>query len=185
MESNREVRLLQRDSVRGEIFALVDDGGAPFGYGPLRLNEIWLQYYADPSPTDAPGDPELGASLAAGAGFHLLDDFFRFYGYPDDVIAWIEATPLRDPRPHLGYSPYEGGGREAADVAARLGLDEQRLRLAGYDEGIMHGSYDPAGDEVFYTAFDDNWAVADPTGRVTVNPNAYRFKAWLSMEAQP
>ncbi|GIH21333.1 hypothetical protein [Rugosimonospora africana] len=49
-------------------------------------------------------------------------------------------------------------------------------------EALVPGAYDPVGDPRHHLGFTSNWAVGDPTGRVSINPDAYRFKAWLSLE---
>lgn len=184
MSNGRDVRLVQRNSAPADIYALVGGPDGPVGYGPLAMDLISVERYADPSRRSRPGDPALGAELvAAESDFHPLDDFFRFYHYPDDLIEWIEATPLHSEAAREGLGWYEGGGRDSAEVARRLNIDEARLRWAGMEEGAVPGARDPAGDPVYYSGFGgNNWAVADPSGRVTINPNAYRFKAWLSLE---
>lgn len=178
----RDVRFLQSNSDRRQIFAVATGGRPAEGFGPLDVDQVGDELYTDqyPAPYRPVGDAALAADLMARSDeFHPLDDFFHFYGYPPDVIAWIEATELNTSG---GGGWYTGGGREAAEVAERLGLDEQRLRDAGMDEGIVPGAYDPAGDPLYQHGFGSNWAVADPSGRVTINPNARRFKAWLSLE---
>jgi len=174
-------RFLQNNAERTQIFALASGDGMDVGFGPLAMPQIYLDLYhtTPPSAWHPRGDPALGADLTARAAeFHLLDDFFHVYGYPPDLIAWIEATVLRDPD---ARGPYDDVGRPAEEVAERLGLDVERLRRAGAAEGIVEGQLDPAGDPLYHYTFGSNWAVADPAGRVTINPNSYRFKAWLSL----
>jgi hypothetical protein len=186
MAAGREVRLVQRNADRTKIFAVVTTADGELGYGPLTIGGVWLDLYDGSGPEVVPGDPHLGAELTGPAAeVHPLDDYYRFYGYSPDVIEWIEATPLSDERAAQSFGRYEGGGRKSADVAERLGLDLDRLNHDGYDEGVMPGHYDPSGDPAFFPGFGaGNWAVSDPSGRVKVNPNAYRFKAWLSLGPQ-
>jgi hypothetical protein len=77
------------------------------------------------------------------------------------------------------YGPltYEQVDRE---VVHRLGLDRATLYRATHPEVADPGNLDAAGDPVFYPAFWDNWAIGDLSGRRSVNPGSYRFKAWLS-----
>ena len=180
--ADHAVRLLQRNDDRSQIYGLVT-AGAALGVGPLALADINLDDLDLALEVGEIADAELGRRLVSDAGaFHPLDAFFHFYGYPPDVIEWIESTPLSDANlPPTAYTLYGGGGREVADVAARLQLDPARLQAAASAEGSA-GGVDSAGDPLFYTQFDENWAVADASGYVTINPNAYRFKAWLSLE---
>jgi hypothetical protein len=50
-------------------------------------------------------------------------------------------------------------------------------------EAVIPGAQNPAGDPMYQDGFAGNWAVADPAGRASINPDAYRFKAWLSLES--
>jgi hypothetical protein len=78
------------------------------------------------------------------------------------------------------YAMFRGGGREIDDVARRPDLDRATLYRATHAEVADPGNLDAVGDPVFYPAFWDNWAVGDLSGRRSVNPGSYRFKAWLS-----
>ena len=92
------IRFLQNNRDRRQIYAVVDRGGVGYGYGPLPLEQVDASLFGGPYRPSrvGPGDPALAASLAARADeFHDLEDFFRFYGYPPDVVDWVEATDLR------------------------------------------------------------------------------------------
>jgi hypothetical protein len=146
------------------------------------MDEIYEKRYDSPVPLPwlPRGDEALGARLTApAAGYHDLADYYRFYGYPPEVIAWIEATELDDPR---ARGPYHDVGRAEDEVVRRLGLDRDRVHDAAMVEALVPDAQDAAGDPRYHHGFSSNWAVADPTGRVTINPDAYRFKAWLSLE---
>jgi hypothetical protein len=118
--------------------------------------------------------------LAARAGeLHDLEDFYRFYGYPPDVVAWVEATQLSDPTAR-SYSLYQRGGRDIDDVIARLGVDSRALYEASDGEIAVPGHYDPEGNPLFINHFGDNWAIGDLSGWRAIDPRHYRFKAWLS-----
>jgi hypothetical protein len=168
----RGVRFLQDNRDRRQIFAVVTEGGSALGFGPLALDAIYAGLYTEPypSPWHPRGDPALGDRLTAhGGDLHDLRDFYRFYGYPPQLVSWVEATPPE--------------GRDETEVAARLGVDPQRLHRAAMREAVIPGAQDPAGDPVYQDGFADNWAVANPAGQVSVNPDGYRFKAWLSLES--
>jgi hypothetical protein len=176
----RTIQFLEEDGDRRRIFALVRGGPDPVGHGPLSLDEVYYERYvaAHLSP-DSPGDRRLGWDLAVGTGFHDLDDFFRFYGYPADLVGWVEATPLTVG--WHGFYRVRTVGRRLDEVARRFGLGHDRLREAALAEALRPDS-EPSGEVSHYDIFGDNWAVKDHGGRVTINPDAYRFKAWLSLE---
>jgi len=149
---------LQADGDRAKIYASLDNTT----YGPLHLAVIHrTARFEEP---------------AAPAGkLHLLDDFFGFYGYPSNVVAWVDATRLHIEE--LGTT----GGRSVPEVARYLGIDPERMAEAANRESVVDGLYDPEGNPIFLDRFEDNWAAGDLTG-LYVNPDAYRFKAWLSLE---
>lgn len=166
-----QVELLQDNVDPRQIFALVSRDGSVLGFGPLEIDLIYVGLYAEPypSPWHPPGDPALGSALAARrAELHDLGDFYAFYGYPPDLLAWIASTPPE--------------GWDEAEVATRLGIEPERLHRAAMREATVPDAQDPAGDPLYQDGFTDNWAVADPAGQVGINPDAYRFKAWLSLE---
>ncbi len=178
----RRVRFLQSDEDRRQIFAVSTGEGAALGFGPLSMDEIYAERYESPTPLPwfPPGDEALAATLTARAGdFHDLADYYRFYGYPPEVISWIEATELVNPE---ALGPYHERGRTEAEVVERLGLDRERVHDAAMIEALMPGAYDAEGEPMYHHGFTSNWAVGDPSGRVSINPGAYRFKAWLSLE---
>ena len=175
------VRFVQHNQDRRQIYAIAERDGTGVAYGPLPLDEIHEHLYRS-GDRRGPGDPELARQLAARSGeFHDLDDFFRAYGYPPDVVAWVDATPIDNRRNRSGY--FIGGGYDPADVAARLGIDEQVLNEAAWPETYDPRSRDPEGDPMFYDIFWDNWAIGDLSGVRKINPNGYRFKAWLSFNS--
>jgi len=170
-QPGRQVQFLQDNRDRRRIFALVTGAGPVLGFGPLTLDAVSAGLYTEPypSPWHPRGDAALGARLGAQRGeLHDLRDFYRFYGYPPETVSWVEATPP--------------GGRDDTEVAARLGIDPDRLYRAAMREALIPGAQDPAGDPMYQDGFADNWAVANPAGQVGINPDAYRFKAWLSLE---
>ncbi len=176
-------RFLQSNRDRRQIFAVVTGDGPAVAFGSLALNQIYAGLYTEPYPTrwHPRGDEALAVDLAARAGdFHDLDDFYRFHGYSAELIDWVEATPLNIPTEGMGGDM--DGGREESEVVERFGLDRERLVDAAFREGIVPGAFDPAGDPLYHVMFDANWAVVDPSGHVRINPKAYRFKAWLSLE---
>lgn len=176
-----ECRFLQDNADRREIFAVVTGAGPALGFGPLTMGRLYEALFTEPvsNPWGPKGDAALGADLTARASeLHPLDDFFRFYEYPPDVVAWIEATPVDD-RSEQGTAG--SAGRDLDEVARRLGLDRKRLLRAAGTESIVENAFDPAGDPMHRPTFFANWAAGDETF-LAINPNAYRFKAWLSME---
>jgi hypothetical protein len=163
-------RFLQRNDDRRQIFVTVDADGRRVAFGPLGLDEVDCERYVVPGGLvwRGLGDEALARDLSARAGeFHDLDDFYRAYGYPADILDWVEATDLRF-------------GREVDEVADRLGLDVALLDEASWQEAHVQGSFDPEGNYLFHHGFGDNWAIGDLSGRSSINPNNYRFKAWLS-----
>jgi hypothetical protein len=181
-ETRYPCRFLQSNRDRREIYAVVERDGTGYGYGPLPLEQIDARLFGGPGRPSrlGPGDPALAASLAARAGeCHDLEDFYRFYGYPPDVIDWVESTDLRGPDVmSLGW--FRAGGRDIAEVSRRLGVDSVALYEGSDGEVADPGNYDPEGNPLFYPEFWENWAVGDLSGRRSVNPRSYRFKAWLS-----
>jgi len=149
---------LQADDDRALIYASAEGTM----YGPLSLAAIHRTARFEERATPA-------------GKLHLLDDFFGFYGYPSDAIAWVEATRLRIEE--LGTT----GGQSVPDVARHLGIDPERLAEAANRESVVDGLYDPEGNPIFLDRFEDNWAAGDLSG-LYLNPDAYRFKAWLSLE---
>jgi hypothetical protein len=88
-----------------------------------------------------PGGPELGAALIARAAeFHPLEDYFRFYKYPPDLITRAEAT-----EPHVAGRPFEVVGRPSEEAASRFGIDLHRLHAAALEETVTSQA-DAAGD---------------------------------------
>jgi hypothetical protein len=175
-------RFSQSNRDRREIYAVVERDGGRYGYGPLTYEQIRASLSGGPSRPSplGPGDPELAASLAARAGeFHGLEDFYRFSGYPADVVAWVEATQLSDPTAR-SYSLYQRGGRDIDDVITRLGVEGRSLLEASDAEVAVPGHYDPEGNPLFLHHFGDNWAIGDLSGWRAIDPRHYRFKAWLS-----
>lgn len=169
-ETRKQVELLQDNRDRRQIFALVTRDGSVLGFGPLDMDLIFVGLYAEPypSPWHPHGDPALGAALAARRGeLHDLADFYGFYAYPPGLLAWIASTPLE--------------GWDESEVAGRLGIGPERLHRAAMREAVVPGAQDPTGDSLYQDGFADNWAVANPAGQVRINPDAYRFKAWLSL----
>jgi hypothetical protein len=169
--ADRTVLIVQATADRRRIYAVAtDEHGESLGYGPLTLDQLNVRRLANPYQSVWPpaGSPDLAADIAAHPdAYHRLEAYFHVYGYPADVIAWIGSTPA--------------DGYDYREVAARLGLDEQRLWRAGLLEGETGGT-DAASDTMFFPCLADNWAVTNMTGQVAVNPNALRFKAWLSLE---
>lgn len=170
MPAWRNAQFLQDNHDRRRIFTLVTQPGRPpVGYGPLTLGEIWRGWYTEPQAvTLRAGDPDLGTRLGARRDeTHDLEDYFEFYGYPSEVIGWVDSTPPD------GYDIHE--------VVQRLGLDFSALFRDSYTEALMpDNATDAAGDPLFISGFVGNWAVSDLTGQADINPRAYRFKAWLS-----
>jgi hypothetical protein len=147
-------------------------------YGPLALEEVREDRYLVPLRGVPAGDPALAAELGRRAAeFHDLEDFYRYAGYSDEVIAWVEATKI-NARDKLGAIFPEG--RLPYDVAEQLGLDVHRLVEAAFDASVRPLARDPEGRDVFYDQFWDNWAVGNDSGHLTVDPKAYRFKAWVA-----
>jgi len=151
-------QFVQDDIDRRRIFA--QPGPAPVGYGPLTLDEIRLMRYPDEDATRP--------CVPLPAGTHPLDDYYTFYGYPPQILDWVAATPPE------GYDIHE--------VVQRLGLDVTALFRDSYTEALMpDGATDAAGDPLFLVGFGDNWAVANLSGQVDIDPRQYRFKAWVSL----
>lgn len=178
---------MQRDADRRDIYALVTGGPLAGAHGPLPLEHITGRRFTRPRPGYRlpPGDPALADDLAARAGqFHDLDDFYTFYGYPQEVLDWLARMP-RQEADGKGY--YDGSGYRSNEVAAVLGLDLDLLHAAALKEAVDPGRVDPIGDPVFFTNFavDENWAVTAESGPVWIDPTSYRFKAWLSFLPGP
>jgi hypothetical protein len=179
-------RFWQHNRDLRQIFAIVAQAGSPpvppVAYGPLALEEVREDRYLRPLRGVPAGDPELAAELGRRAAeFHDLEDFYRYAGYSDEIIAWVEATEINT-RDALGY--IFPGGRVPYDVAEKLGLDPVRLRDAASDESVMPHRVDPEGRNVYYEEFWDNWAVDNESGHLVVNPKSYRFKAWVAFNAE-
>jgi hypothetical protein len=146
------ITFLQADDDRTQIYASVDGDGPPTLYGPLRLGEI--------QPTARFAEP-----ATPPARLHRLDDFFDFYGYPSDVVEWVDVT--RRGIEELGTT----GGRSVSDVATLLAVDPDRLAEAANRESVVDGLYDPEGNPIFLDRFEDNWAAGDLSG-LYLNPAA-------------
>jgi hypothetical protein len=182
MTTTKVCRFWQHNCDLRQIFAIVSQASSPpVAYGPLALNEIYEGRYLQPLRGVPAGDPALAAELSRRtAEFHDLEDFYRYAGYSDEVIAWVEETKINT-LDELGYTFPEG--RWPYDVAEKLGLDVHRLVEAAWDDSVMPRVRDPEGRDVFYDRFWDNWAVGNDSGHLTVNPKAYRFKAWVAFNA--
>jgi hypothetical protein len=184
-EDTFRIRFLQGNRDRREIYAVVDRGGVGYGYGPLPLEQVDTSLFGGPSRPSrmGPGDPALAASLAARADdFHDLEDFFRFYGYPPDVVDWVEATDLRGVT-GTSQTSFQDGGRDIDEVIDRLGVDSVALYQASDGEIVDPSGFDPEGNPLFYPRFWHNWAIGDLSGWRAINPRNYRFKAWLSFHS--
>jgi hypothetical protein len=182
MTTTKGCRFWQHNRDLRRIFAIVTQADPspvpPVAYGPLTLNQVYEKLYLQPVFGAPASDPALAAELIRRADeFHDLEDFYRYAGYSDEVIAWIEATPINT-RDELGYVFPEG--RLPYDVAEKLGLDVHRLVEAAWDASVMPRARDPEGRDVFYDRLWDNWAVGNDSGHLTVNPKSYRFKAWVA-----
>lgn len=169
-EDRDDCWFVQKDDDRRQIFALVRRDGRMVAFGPLTADLVDRGRYEGPRGAAArgQGDEALARELAVrGDEFHDLDDFYPVYGYPPEVLEWVESTDLTV-------------GRELDDVARRLGIDRSLLREASWHESHDPGAVDAEGNTLFYPVFWDNWSVGDMAGRYTINPKSYRFKAWLS-----
>lgn len=178
-------RFLQNNRDRREIYAVVRRPGGTVGYGPLALEQVDSGLFGDADRQSrlGPGNAALAASLAERAGeFHDLEDFYRFYGYPSDVLDWVESTDLGGT---TGPSQtwFQDGGRDIDEVADRLGVDRAALYRAADQEIVDPSGYDPEGNPLFYPRFWRNWAIGDLSGWRSINPRSYRFKAWLSFHS--
>jgi len=175
-------RFLQNNRDRREIYAMVRRPSGTVAYGPLALEQVDSALFGDANRPArlGPGDPALAASLAQRAGeFHDLEDFYRFYGYPPDVVEWVESTDLSDTH-GLSNSWFQRGGRDIDEVAPRLGVDRATLYRAANHEIVDPTGHDPEGNPLFYPRFWRNWAIGDLSGWRSINPRSHRFKAWLS-----
>src|SRR5262245_35341264 len=93
----RNVEFLQRNSDRREIYALLTaDDGQRIAAGPLTATEVDPVYFGSaPAGIRSPSEQaERAAEIACTRDeFHDLADFYHFYGYPADLIEWIERVP--------------------------------------------------------------------------------------------
>ncbi len=170
----KDTLVLQHNSDPRQIFLVKTGDGTARASGPLE--------YSGHVPVSQRSPEELGSWLLEHRDeLHELADYFHFYHYPADVVAWIEATPV------VGAQVYEfrwaRAGRTVVEVAQRLGLDAKVLDQAGADESWGEGAYDAAGDPLYHMSFNGNWAMGEAAYEpVRIDPDALRFKLWLSLE---
>jgi hypothetical protein len=179
MTTPKSCRFWQHNRDLQQVFAIVtQDGLPPVAYGPLALQQIVVRSYLEPMAGVPPADAALAAELASwGAEFHDLEEYYRYAGYAEEVIEWVEATQIN--RLDL-FGDVRPEGRWPAEVAQRLGLDVRRVVEAASEASVAPHRVDPEGRNVYYEEFWDNWAVGDESGHLAMNPKSYRFKAWVA-----
>ncbi|HEV2638809.1 MAG TPA: DUF4132 domain-containing protein [Actinocrinis sp.] len=122
-----------------------------------------------------------------GDSFHDLADHYLHHRYPESALTWLATVAPTQGRaqdePAAGLDP-AAAGAGVPEAAARLGLDQDRLRAAvGVRAlfGSRHGGYDPwdiAVTRPSRTAW--AWNSAACTDRL--DPHHLGFKYWLAAE---